>query len=330
MRKILHCFFVFSFLVHVDLYGFHQNVVTAQTAPLPSPGMKVDQNNTALVITDPQNDFLSPKGAAWNLVKDSVAENHTIENIELLLKTAKENKFKVFVSPHYYYPYDRKWMFGGAMEHSMHDLNMYQRKGPLSLEGFKGSGADFLDKYKPYIEDGQTVISSPHKIFGPEANDLVLQLRKQGITRVILAGMSGNLCIESHMRELIEQGFEVAVVHDATASAKINDLDGDKAAKINFRMIASASWSTNEAIDKMVGVSPPAAVETCEKGIDLVVISQVSKADVNSYGGYPSPLSCDSFRKYGFVNSLAQPNEGCVFCFIFDKVESFYTKVKCR
>ncbi|MUG72916.1 MULTISPECIES: cysteine hydrolase [Paenibacillus] len=251
MRKIVPCFFVFSLFVNVDLYGFHPNVAAAQTAPLPSPGMKVTQTNTALVLTDPQNDFLSPKGVAWNLVKDSVAENHTIENIELLLKTAKENKFKVFVSPHYYYPYDQKWMFGGAMEHLMHGIHMYQRKGPLSLEGFKGSGADFLDKYKPYIEDGQTVITSPHKIFGPEANDLVLQLRKQGITRVILAGMSGNLCIESHMRELIEQGFEVAVVHDATASAKINDLDGDKAAKINFRMIASASWSTNETIDKM-------------------------------------------------------------------------------
>lgn len=63
--------------------------------------------------------------------------------------------------------------------------------------------------------------------------------------------MSGNLCVESHMRELIEQGFEVSVVQDATASAKINDLDGDKAAKINFRMIASSSWSTNETIDKM-------------------------------------------------------------------------------
>ncbi|MEH7502295.1 cysteine hydrolase [Neobacillus drentensis] len=254
MRKILQCFFVFSFFVNLDLYGFQQNVVAAKTTSLPPPGMKVDQKNTALVITDPQNDFLSPKGVAWKLVKDSVTENHTIENIELLLKTAKENKFNVFVSPHYYYPYDRKWMFGGAMEHSMHDLKMYQRKGPLSLEGFKGSGADFLDKYKPYIEDGQTVITSPHKIYGPEANDLVLQLRKQGITRVILAGMSGNLCVESHMRELIEQGFEVAVVHDATASAKMKELDGDKAAKINFRMIASASWSTKETIDKMKSI----------------------------------------------------------------------------
>jgi hypothetical protein len=34
---------------------------------------------------------------------------------------------------------------------------------------------------------------------------------------VILGGMSANLCTESHMRELIEQGFEVAVVEDATA-----------------------------------------------------------------------------------------------------------------
>lgn len=251
MRKILQCFFVISFFVNANLFGFHKNVAFAQTASLPSPGMKVDQNNTALVITDPQNDFLSPKGVAWNLVKDSVVENNTIENIELLLKTAKKNNFKVFVSPHYYYPYDQKWMFGGAMEHSMHDIKLYQRKGPLSLEGFKGSGADFLDKYKPYIEDGQTVITSPHKIFGPEANDLVLQLRKQGITRVILAGMSANLCVESHMRELIEQGFEVAVVYNATAGPKMNDLDGYKAAKINFRMIASASWSTNKTIEKM-------------------------------------------------------------------------------
>lgn len=234
--------------------GFPQNVAEARTVPVPVQGMKVDRSNTALVITDPQNDFLSPKGVAWNLVKDSVAENHTIENIELLLKTAKENKFKVFVSPHWYYPYDQKWMFGGVLEHLMHDLKMYQRKSPLSVEGFKGSGADFLDRYKPYIEDGQTVICSPHKIFGPEANDLILQLRKQGITRAILAGMSGNLCVESHMRELIERGFEVAVVHDATASAKMNNLDGDKAAKTNFRMIASASWSTNETIDKMKSI----------------------------------------------------------------------------
>lgn len=29
--------------------------------------------------------------------------------------------------------------------------------------------------------------------------------------------MAANLCVEGHLRELVEQGFEVAVVKDATA-----------------------------------------------------------------------------------------------------------------
>jgi len=41
-----------------------------------------------------------------------------------------------------------------------------------------------------------------------------------------LAGMSANLCVESHLRELLEQGFEVAVVKDATAAAKLPEGDG--------------------------------------------------------------------------------------------------------
>ena len=61
---------------------------------------------------------------------------------------------------------------------------------------------------------------SSHKVYGPETNDLVLQLRKRGVDRVLLAGMSANLCVESHMRELLEQGFEVAVAKDATAAAR--------------------------------------------------------------------------------------------------------------
>ncbi len=31
--------------------------------------MKVNSSDTALVITDPQNDFLSPKGVFWDAVK---------------------------------------------------------------------------------------------------------------------------------------------------------------------------------------------------------------------------------------------------------------------
>ena len=218
---------------------------------LPNPGMEIDKERTALVITDPQNDFLSPDGATWGLVGKSVTDNNTVNNIESLLKTSKDNDLPVFISPHYYYPTDHGWKFEGALEKVMHDITMFDRAGPLDLDDFEGSGADWLDIYKPYIQDGKTIVVSPHKVYGPETNDLVLQLRKRGIDKVILGGMSANLCVESHMRELLEQGFEVAVVKDATAAAIVPEGDGYQAAVINYRFLANTVWTTDEAVKNM-------------------------------------------------------------------------------
>ncbi|MES9832382.1 MAG: cysteine hydrolase [Candidatus Thiodiazotropha sp. DIVDIV] len=224
---------------------------TTTHAALPDPGMEIEKGRTALVITDPQNDFLSPKGVAWGVVGKSVEANNTVENIETLLKTAKAQGIPVFVSPHYYYPHDHNWKFEGALEALMHKIGMFDRSDTLSTSGFEGSGADWLDRYKGYINDGKTTVTSPHKIYGPESNDLALQLRKQGIDKVVLAGMSANLCTESHMRELLEQGFEVAVVSDATAAAQVEEGDGYAAAVVNFRFMANTIWTTEEAVKVM-------------------------------------------------------------------------------
>ena len=214
--------------------------------------MNINSNDTAVLIIDPQNDFLSEQGATWALVGDSVKENKTIDNIERLFKTAKEIGYEVFVSPHYYYPTDHHWHFVGSVEKIMHEINMFGRKDALSLEGFAGSGADWLERFKPYIEDGKTVVVSPHKVYGPENNDLVLQLRKRGINKIILAGMSANLCVEAHLRELLEQGFEIAVVKDGTAGARHPELgDGYAAALVNFKYIANAVLTTDEAVAGM-------------------------------------------------------------------------------
>lgn len=223
-------------------------LTTIATAALPDPGVTIVPGRTALLITDPQNDFLSPKGVAWGVVGKSVTDNNAVENIDSLFAAAKANDMPVFVSPHYYYPTDHGWHFEGALEALMHAIGMFDREGALSTEGFAGSGADWLEQYKKYIDDGETIISNPHKVYGPETNDLVLQLRKRGIDKVILGGMSANLCTESHMRELIEQGFEVAVVSDATAAAIVEEGDGYAAALVNFRFIANTVWTTEEAV----------------------------------------------------------------------------------
>ena len=94
-------------------------------------------------------------------------------------------------------------------------------------------------------------MASPHKVYGPETNDLVLQLRKRGVSQILLAGMAANLCLESHLRELIEQGFEVAVVRDATAGPRAPEGDGYLAAIINFRFLAHALWTTEHTLTQL-------------------------------------------------------------------------------
>ncbi len=52
-------------------------LATDALAQLPDPGMEIDLENTALVLTDPQNDFLSPDGVAWDVVGVAVVSDGT-------------------------------------------------------------------------------------------------------------------------------------------------------------------------------------------------------------------------------------------------------------
>ena len=219
-------------------------------AQLPDPGFTVDEHTT-IVITDPQNDFLHPDGVAWGVVGESVTKNRTVDNLEALFKVAQEKNITVFVSPHYYFEHDHGWEIEGALEKLMHNIHMFDRSHTLHTEGFENSGADWLDQYKKYIEQDNVIVTSPHKIYGPESNDLSLQLRKRGYNNVILAGMSANLCTESHMRELVEDGFRVAVVEDATAGAILPDMNAYEAALVNFKMIASHVYTTEEIVKEL-------------------------------------------------------------------------------
>ena len=255
----------------------------AQTSPgqmaeadgvLPETGFVFDRSRAALVVIDPQNDFLSPDGAGWQVFGRSVTENDTVANLARLFEAAKSSDMLVAISPHYEYPADLRWRFGGPAERLLNQLHMFERPGPLTVDGLPGSGADFLEQLKPFILDGSTIIASPHKIFGPESNDLALQLRKQGISQIVLAGMAANLCVESHLRNLVEEGLEVAVVGDATASARVAAGDGYRAALTNYSFHAHAVWTTEEAVTHIrEGVAASSRVATDSRTAAGVAVS---------------------------------------------------------
>jgi hypothetical protein len=111
--------------------------------------MKIQREDTAIVFTDPQNEVLGEKGLGWPLVRESLQETNTIENMEHIFKAAKANGFEVFISPHYFYPTDKGWKFNGPLEADEATSGYFGRKGVLNLDGFEGSGADWLDSPLP-------------------------------------------------------------------------------------------------------------------------------------------------------------------------------------
>jgi hypothetical protein len=92
------------------------------------------------------------------------------------------------------------------------------------MSGFEGSGA-LAGTAQAVTDRCCSSLSITHKVYGPQNNDLAL--RKHGISKVVLAGMSANLCVRSHMRDPGEQEFEVFVVMDATAAAARDPKLGD-------------------------------------------------------------------------------------------------------
>jgi len=216
---------------------------------------KVEANlvkgRTALVLVDIQNDFLMDGGKYHVMIEELMKKNSVNDHLEVLLKTAKSSEIPVFMSPHYFFPHDHHGHTHlGPMEDLALKGGVVARQSVLSFEGVRGSGADVPERFRKYMEDENTTITSRHVSYAP-TNDLVLLLRRRGIQTVVMAGPVANLCLEDHMRNLIQNGFEVVMVRDAVAAAANEEGSGYDAAMINWRFMANAVWSTAETVRRM-------------------------------------------------------------------------------
>jgi len=205
---------------------------------MPRETVEVDLSTTALFVTDPQNDFLSEKSPAWGLVGPTVTKHKVVEKEKKLKALAREIGIPVFYSTHMYRPKDFKdWKSLNGIDKIMFENKMF-------LEGTFGH--DYHPELKP---DSNTVVMNPHKgLSNFWTRDAVIQLRQYGIETIILYGMSANMCIESHARDAIENGFDLIIVADATAAA------GDvayEAALTNFEFLAHEVVTAEQIIKRL-------------------------------------------------------------------------------
>jgi nicotinamidase-related amidase len=210
---------------------------------MPRETVEIDLSKTALFVTDPQNDFLSEKSPAWGLVGPTVIKNKVVEKEKTLKTLAKEIGIPVFYSTHMYTPKDfANWKSLNGIDKIMFEIRMFEQ----------GTwGHDYHPDLKP---DSNTIVMNPHKgLSNFWTGDAAIQLRQYGIETIILYGMSANLCIESHARDAIENGFDVIIVADATAAA------GDAAyaaALTNFEFLAHEVVTTNQIVKRLKKAKP--------------------------------------------------------------------------
>lgn len=66
--------------------------------------LRIPKEKTAIVLIEPQNDFLSPGGTMYAHIKEQLAERNVIANLQDLLSSARGQVAKIFYCP--FHPFD--------------------------------------------------------------------------------------------------------------------------------------------------------------------------------------------------------------------------------
>jgi len=191
-------------------------------------GISFPPNRTALLVIDPVNDLLSEGGAGWELTKTTVEKNDVIGNLKHAIEGARGRGIHVLFGPMAYTEEDCR----SGINRLMFDKKMF----------LAGSwGADFHPDLQPRQED---TVLLPHKSCDVFQTDLPEHLRRMGITHLVIAGMTANLCCESTGRHAMEEGFDVTFLSDAIGAASIPEYEAS--IRVNYPLIGNAVITVDE------------------------------------------------------------------------------------
>lgn len=109
-------------------------------------------SNTAIVIIDPYNDFLHPKGKVNTLIAESLAHKNTIANLQTLVKAARAHNIPIFYGLHQ----QHKAGFLVGWKHAT-KMQLSQKESTAFAEG--SWGVEIYEGLEPSVETGDVVVS---------------------------------------------------------------------------------------------------------------------------------------------------------------------------
>ena len=197
-----------------------------------------NKENTAILVIDPYNDFISEGGKIWDRLKDIAEANQCVPNMLQVLNAARNAKLRVFYALH------RRYRRG--------DYETWKYIAPIQKAAWSRKtfeygtwGGEIRSEFEPQPGD---IVALEHWCSSGFANtDLDLLLKKHGIHKLIVIGLIAHTCVEATVRFAAELCYEVTVVKDATAD--YSDEEMHAALDVNLPNYASAIVTTNEVVD---------------------------------------------------------------------------------
>ncbi len=204
--------------------------------------MSIPAESSAVVLIEPQNDFLSPGGTMYTYIAEQLAERDVIANLQALLAGARAKGVRILYVP--FHPFD-----AGFPELKPTGPGATGLRGvEMDMKADWGTGAWLRGTPGPEIvpeltpQPGDLVVEGKKTLDAFHSTALDYLLRANEIEHVAFTGFHTNWCVESTARSAYDKGYRVTVLADCTATD--TEEEQSYAERIIFPKIGRVTTST--------------------------------------------------------------------------------------
>ncbi len=171
-------------------------------------------SQTALILIDMQRDFIEPGGFGEALGNDLSHLRVAVEPAQRLLAWARAQGMRIVHTKECHRP-DLADCPPAKRERGLPSLRIGD-PGPMGRILIDGEpGSDFIAELTP--APGEVVLAKPGKgaFYGTALGEM---LRVWGVSHLIIAGVTTEVCVQTTMREANDRGYDCVLIEEATAS----------------------------------------------------------------------------------------------------------------